>query len=134
MPKRAAVRTRLLLAGGIVSALFALFHLVLGWQIHHAAGLPTPARGLMLALNVGGTLFIIFLAYAFLFRGQDLVSTGLGRATLVAGAALYWSRAAEETFWFDPSAVIFVGCLFAGAIPAALLALGRREDGVVGPP
>jgi hypothetical protein len=124
MTHRKSTRT-LLVAGGVLNALFALFHVWLGWRIG-AGGAPEGARGLMLALNAGGTLFIAFFAYAFLARGADLVSTGLGRAALVACLLLYWSRAVEEIVWFRFSPAIFAACLIAGAVPAALLALSRR--------
>jgi len=124
MERRNAARA-LRVVGGVLNGLFALFHVWLGWRIG-GSGLPDAARGLMLALNAGGTLFIAFFAYAFLARGADLLSTGLGRATLAVCLLLYWSRAVEEIFWFRFSPAIFVTCLAAGAIPGALLALTRR--------
>jgi hypothetical protein len=121
-----ATTRRLLITGGVMNLAFGLFHLLLGWQIRGWTALPAGARGLMLALNVGGTLFIFFFAYAFLFCGKDLVTTRLGRATLAVSALLYGSRAAEEFFLFPFTPVIFATCLIAGAIPALLLATAGR--------
>jgi hypothetical protein len=113
-------------AGGALNAVFCVFHIWLGVAISRWQG-PKEARGLIEAMNVGGTLFIGFLAYAFLFRGKDLFATGLGRATLVVTLLLYWSRAAEEFFLFTFNPVIFVSCVVGGAIPAALLFLTAAD-------
>jgi hypothetical protein len=109
-------------AGGVLNVVFCVFHIWLGIMISRWPG-PKDVRGLMEALNVGGTLFIGFFAYAFLVRGKDLIATGLGRATLVLAILLYWSRAAEEFFLFTFNPAIFVSCIVSGAIPAALLFL-----------
>lgn len=114
----------LLTVGGIVNVLFGLFHVFLGWQIQTVPALQ-PSRGLLQALNVGGTLMILFLAYASLFQRREMLSTGLGRATQVLAILLYWTRAAEEFVLFSFTPVIFVSCLAAGGIYAAALLLGR---------
>jgi hypothetical protein len=119
-------------AGGVLNVLFGLFHIWLGVEIWRWAGLPAEVRGLMEALNVGGTLFIWFFAYAFLLRGKDLLSTGLGRATLVVSLLLYWSRAAEEFFLFSFTPAIFISCVVMGAIPVALLVLTSGAAGAGG--
>lgn len=109
-------------AGGALNAVFCLFHVWLGISISRWPG-PKDARGLMEALNVGGVLFIGFIAYAFIFRGNELVATGLGRAALVAAILFYWSRAVGEFILFTFNPAIFIPCVVAGAIPAALLFL-----------
>jgi hypothetical protein len=116
----------LLVAGGIVNLIFAAFHIWLGWQIHQIAGVTAGVRALMEALNVAGTLFIIFFAHISLFHQSDLVSTGLGRASMVFVVLLYWSRAAEEFFLFRFNPAIFFACLFAGGIYAALIWVSTR--------
>jgi nicotinamide riboside transporter PnuC len=116
----------LLTVGGIVNALFGLFHIFLGWQIQTAPGLQPNARSLLLALNVGGTLMIFFLAYASLLRQSDMLSTGLGRATQILAILLFWTRAAEELVLFSFTPVIFVSCLATGGIYVAVLLLGLR--------
>jgi len=120
---------RLLIAGGILNALFFLFHVWLGYQIHQLAQVAPPYRALMEALNVGGVLFIFFFAYASLFHGKDLMETGLGRVVLALVAVLYLSRAAGELFLFNFTAVIFASCLVVGAIYAALFVIALANEG-----
>jgi hypothetical protein len=116
----------LLTVGGIVNVLFGLFHIFLGWQIQMAPGLQPNLRGLLQALNVGGTLMIFFLAYASLFRRSDMLSTGLGRSTQVLAILLFWTRAGEELVLFSFTPVIFFSCLATGGIYVAVLLLARR--------
>jgi hypothetical protein len=122
--------SRLLRAGAIANALFTLFHVGQGWELARATALPQDARGLLLALNVAATLLLALFAYAFLVRPAELLSTGLGRALLAAATLFYWSRAAEELIWFEFSSAMFLACVIAGVIPAALfvIARGRRES------
>jgi predicted membrane channel-forming protein YqfA (hemolysin III family) len=119
--------SRLLRAGAIANVLFALFHVGQGLEIARGTALPPDARGLLLALNVAATLLLALFAYAFLLRGADLLGTGLGRAVLVVAALFYWSRAAEELLWFRFSSAMFLACVLAGAIPAALFVVVARH-------
>jgi hypothetical protein len=117
----------LLIAGGILNTVFFLFHLFLGYQIHHLVQLTTPYRTLMEALNVGGVLFIFFFAYASFFHGKELLTTGLGRVVLLLVAALYISRAGEEFVLFKFTPVIFGSCLLVGIIYVTLFAIALKE-------
>lgn len=117
----------LLTVGGIINIVFGLFHVFLSQQIQTVPALQ-PNRGLLQALNVGGTLMILFLAYASLFQRREMLSTGLGRATQILAILLYWTRAAEELVLFSFTPAIFVSCLVAGGIYAAVLLLGRARS------
>jgi hypothetical protein len=109
-----------MIAGGALNFLFGVFHVWLGWNIYRAQGLSAGSRGLMLALDVGGTLLIFFLAYASVFCARELLTTRIGRGVLVLAAVLYLSRAAEEFVWFSFTPAIFFSCLLAGLIYAVL--------------
>lgn len=113
---------KLLTAGGVLNLVFGLFHIYLGYEIQHL-DLAPGYRGLMQALNVGGTLFIFFFAWASLFHQRDLLECRLGRSVLVLTAALYLTRAAEEFILFRFTPGIFAACLLVGGIYAALLFL-----------
>lgn len=116
----------LLIAGGILNAVFFVFHIILGYQIHQLTNLPAPYRALMEALNLGGVLFLFFFSYASFFQGKELLQTGLGRAILALAAVLHLSRAAEEFFLFRFTVTVFVSCVLVGAIYVALFAIATK--------
>lgn len=108
---------RLLLVGGIFNAFFTVFHIWLGWQIQLLPGLLPEIKALMQMLNVAGILTIAFATFASFFCVEDLVGTGLGRATIILVALFYAIRAAEEIILapeFSP--VIFGVCLVVAMI------------------
>lgn len=116
----------LLQVGGALNALFFLFHLWLGWNIHHWK-LPPDLRALLEMMNGGGALALLFLAVGALAFPADVLSTRLGRAVLTLGAALYLLRALAETCVtpvFHP--LIFGACLIAGLVHLAALLLAPR--------
>jgi hypothetical protein len=117
----------LLRAGGIINALFVLFHVWLGWRIWHWTGVPEGLRALLEIFNVGGALFIAFLAYASLCRTTEMLETGLGRSLGVLVVLLYGSRAASE-FVFQPKAqpVIVATCLVVAAVYLVALLLPAK--------
>ena len=117
----------LLVAGGVLNALFFLFHLLLGYQIHHLGQLAPQYRALMEALNVGGVLFIFFFAYVSFFHGKELLETRLGQVVVLLVAALYLSRAAEEFFLFRFTAAIFGSCALVAAIYIALFVIAVKQ-------
>lgn len=122
----------LILAGGGLNALFAVLHVWLGWQIHLISNLPPGYKALLEMLNVGGTIFIAFFAYASFFCLRDLLDTALGKAVLFVVFLLYTTRAIEEVIIaprFSP--LIFVLCLIVGAIYlVALLRSGRVSSAI----
>ncbi len=118
----------LLAAGGILNLIFGLFHILLGYRIAQWQQLPPGARSLMLALNVGGTLFIFFFAYASFFQREDVLGTRLGRSVLAVASLLYLSRAAEEFILFSFSPAIFFPCLLVGLLYAVLVYLAKPGE------
>ncbi len=117
----------LLQLGGALSALFFLFHLFLGWRLHHAQ-FDAGVRSLLEMMNGGGALLILFLAVASLGFTREVLTTALGRTVLVVAAALYLLRAAAEIV-VSPhlSPAIFGTCLLTGALYLAALILALRR-------
>jgi hypothetical protein len=73
-------------------------------------------------LNAGGLLLITFLTVASLLYQKEMLTTKLGRLSILLCVALYWSRAIEEIF-VSPvfSIIIFVSCFLIGLIYMLLL-------------
>lgn len=110
-----------LYACGVINALFAAFHLVLGVGIQRLPSLAPGYRALMHALNLGGLLMIAFLAVAFLACQADLRSR-LGRATILLGALVYLTRALGEFVFFPQTHwAILAICVITGALHLAAL-------------
>lgn len=112
---------RLLLVGGVLNALFFLFHIQLAFSIRQLPLTPN-LLALMQALNVGGILFIFLFAFASLFLRDEMLSTRLGATILALAAALYLLRAAEEFVLFPrASTAIVAACTATGALYLALV-------------
>lgn len=125
----------LLLVAGLVNLAFALFHVYLGYEISLWQSQPADVRGLMEGLNAAGALLVFFLAYACLFRRQDMLETGLGAAVFVLGAMVYLARAGEEFFWFAFKPVVFYPCLAIGLLHLGMIfGLRRGNAGTSAPP
>ena len=58
---------RLLLIGGVMNGIFALFHIWLGWQIQMLPDLLPDYKALIQMLNVGGILTIAFATFVSFF-------------------------------------------------------------------
>jgi hypothetical protein len=108
---------RLLLIGGVFNALFTIFHIWLGWQIQLIPDLLPDYKALMQMLNVGVVLVIAFATFASLLCTHDLITTGLGKTTIILIALFYAMRAAEEiVLATEFSPVIFGICLAVAVI------------------
>ena len=106
---------------GIINALFAAFHVLLGWNILHLTALTPGQRALLQAFNLGGLLMFIFLAVAFLACQTDL-RTRLGRATILLGALTYLVRALDEFVLFPHVGwTIVILCTITGLLHLAAL-------------
>ena len=118
----------LTLIGGAANAVFFLFHLWLGWQIHKWPNLSPGLLALLEMLNGGGALFILLFAVASLACPADCLTTRLGRTMLVFVTALYCLRALAEIFVspvFQP--IIFIVCLATGLLYLAIFILACRS-------
>jgi hypothetical protein len=110
----------LLIVTGLLNAAFVAFHIFLGLQISHWTTQPELVRGLLLSFNVAGMLAFVYLAFALLLRGKEVLGTGLGAATLALGALIYLLRAAEEFIWLAGSLKIAAACVVVGVLHLVL--------------
>lgn len=101
-----------MLVGGIVNALFTLFHFYLHYQLYKLKSLTPGLYALLLMLSLGGILIILFFTLAFLLYAREVLSTKLGRLSLLFCSLVYGTRALEEIF-LSPhfSIVIFSSCI-----------------------
>jgi len=118
----------ILIIGGVLNILLAVFHVFLGYKICQIQDIATNYRALMIMLNVGGTLFIIFFAVASLALTRDMLTTRLGKLVTLFVVLLYASRAIEEVIvsaHFSP--FIFGTCILISALYFVLLFIGEKN-------
>ena len=84
-------------------------------------------RGLLETFDACTVLMVALFACAYLARGKEIMSTGLGGVVLTFGALYYLSRAAEEFIWLGGSIVIASICAAMGPVQAVLLLRVRRN-------
>ncbi|HPG39622.1 MAG TPA: hypothetical protein PLP19_20335 [bacterium] len=122
------MKKKLLFVGGIINVLFTIFHVWLAWQISQITGLSSEIHALLLMLAFGGTLMIGFAAYASLFCIQQMLTTRLGKATMILVVLIYSTRALEEIVIapkFSP--LIFSACLVTALVYLLALTLPQKE-------
>lgn len=126
------MKKMLLIIGGILNSLLAVFHVFLGYQIFQIKDIAEGYRALMLMLNAGGTLFIILFAIASLGFSKDMQTTKLGKLISLFVFLLYASRAVEEVI-ISPefSAAIFAVCLAIAAIYLVLWLHPMQKQSIV---
>ena len=90
----------LLLTGGIVNAIFTLFHFYLHYQLYKLKNLPAHLYALLLMLNLGGILIILFFTLAFLFYSREVLATKLGGLALLFCSIFYGTRCIGRDFSF----------------------------------
>jgi hypothetical protein len=120
------VSKSLLVAGALINLLFALFHTVLTWNVARTQGLNANVYGLLLALAVGATLVLFFVAAVTAFCQREMLTTSLGLAVSVFTAVFYLARVVEEFVIFKGSLPIAAACLVTGAIYLVLAARVRK--------
>lgn len=116
----------LLVIGGIVQLAFAAFHVLLGISIQQSDTLDAGTRGLLHAMNVFGITAVLFFAYCSLFCRKELVTTRLGRATLVFIALVFLTRAVESPLLFGFEPMICAVCVLAALLYVIPLCLSFR--------
>jgi len=117
----------LLITGGVLNSLLAVFHVFLGHSIYRIRDVAAGYRALMIMLNAGGTLFIVLIALASLALTKDMLTTKLGKLVTLFTFLLYASRALEEvTVSTQFSITIFGTCIVISAIYAVLFFLPRQ--------
>ena len=119
---------RLLLIGGVMNGFFTVFHIWLGWQIQLIPDLLPDYKALMQMLNVGVVLVIAFATFVSFFCVRNLLTTDLGKTTMILIALFYAIRAAEEIILapsFSP--MIFGICLVVAMIYVLAIAGAARK-------
>jgi len=110
----------LLIVGGILNALFAVFHLALPslarWQ-DTLSTISTDNQAIMYTLNLAVALTLLVFGYVSVFHQRDLLTTGLGKAMTVSVGLFWLVRSAAEILYFrigvDGS---WIGVVIFGAI------------------
>lgn len=121
---------RLVIAGGVINAMFFLFHLAFIFALPRTPGLEPAAKNLLQIFNACTCIFIGYLAYVSLFHARALLATPLGAYTLVLGALTYLVRIITELRFTRPPGplVIAFSALAAGAYLVALIANRRPHS------
>jgi len=93
----------LVVAGGVLTAAFAVFH-VFFWKLFRwkkdLATLSSLNRAIVQILNLCLTFVFVAFAYISLVHPAELLATGLGRSLLFLIAAFWYLRAVEQVVFF----------------------------------
>ena len=110
----------LLIAGGILNALFAVFHFALPSLAQWQSTLSTTSadsQAVMYTLNLAAAFTLLVFAFVSVFYRHDLLTTNLGKALRISIALFWLVRAAAEILYFRVAANgSWVGVLIFGAI------------------
>ena len=93
----------LLIAGGILNALFAVFHFALPslaqWQ-NTLSTISTDSQAVMYTLNLAAAFTLLVFAFVSVFYRHDLLTTNLGKALSISIALFWLVRAVAESLCF----------------------------------
>lgn len=102
----------LLIVTGLIDAAFVVFQLLFGMHMARFAGqIGEPALGNLQTLGAGATLTLLFLAFALLVRGREVMGTWLGAGVLTLGIFVFASRALAEFVWLNGDLKIAAACI-----------------------
>jgi hypothetical protein len=119
----------LIVAGGLFSGAFAVFHLFF-WKLFRwkteLAKLTALNRAIVQVLNLCLTYVFVVFAYISLAYPSELAASELGRTLLFLIAVFWYLRAIEQIFFFGlrkPLSVLFLVVFLVGSLlySAALL-------------
>lgn len=119
-------RYAIILTGGILNLLLALFHIVLCYQIYRVYA-NNPVYPLLQMLAIGGAVFIFFLAYTSLFCASDLISTKIGQSVIALSILTYLIRTAGEFIFVPTPSVLIVSLCLIIAIIYSVVFLGSGK-------
>jgi hypothetical protein len=111
----------LLVVTGLLNLVFMAFHIMMFFGIAHAPSVTEAMRMTMYTFNVVAVLATAFLGYALLVHRTDIMTTGLGAATLAFGALLYLTRAARDVVFMTGEWKIAGVCALVGLLHVVLL-------------
>ncbi len=118
----------LVVAGGVLTAAFAVFHLFF-WKLFRwktdLATLSSVTRAIVQILNLCLTFVFVVFAYLSLVHRSELLTTELGRSLLFLIAVFWYLRAIEQVVFFGlrkpVSILLFVLFLVGGSLYAVSL-------------
>jgi hypothetical protein len=111
-----------IIAGGVFSAAFAVFHLFF-WKLFRwreaLAKLTSLNRAVVQVMNLCLTFVFVIFAYLSLAHAAELLSTGLGRTLVVLIAVFWYLRALEQIVFFGlrkPLSIAFLVVFVIGGL------------------
>ena len=93
----------LLLAGGLMNLLLALFKIAMRHLFHWKQAMGSAKEFMwstVYAENFGISLLLLFFAYMSIFHFRELLETGLGKTVLLSIGTLWVFRATTEVFLY----------------------------------
>ncbi len=116
----------LIVAGGVFSAAFAVFHLFF-WKLFRwktdLATLTSLNRAIVQILNLCLTFVFVIFAYLSLAHSVELLATKLGHSLLFLIAVFWYLRAVEQVLFFGlrrPLSIMFFVLFLVGGLLYAL--------------
>jgi hypothetical protein len=126
---------KLLIIGGVLNAVLALFHMLFWKLFNWPESLRTISadnQAIMQVLAIHGTYVVALFAVLSLVFTRDLLMTRLGRIITLSIAGFYYLRCLNEfIFWdiTDPGAlIIFILCLLIAVLYSIPLRMRPVED------
>lgn len=118
---------RILLAVlGVLDLAFGAFHVSMFWGIAGLHGIPEHLRISAYTFNMMAVLAMAYLGLVFLTRAKEVMTTGLGAATLCFGALLFLWRAARDLIWPTGDYTLLAICAVIGLMHLAVIFGVRR--------
>jgi hypothetical protein len=93
----------LLLAGGLLDLLLAIFKIAMPYLFHWREAMSSKADSMwaiLYAENLGISLLLLFFAYMSIFQWQELLKTNVGRTLLLSIGSLWIFRTIAEIALF----------------------------------
>ncbi len=137
---------KLLLSGGILNLLLAVFKIAMPHLFHWQDAMGSAESFLWFTLyaeNLAISILLLCFAYMSIFQWREMLETGLGKMVLIAIGTLWLFRSAVELFLFRPgvdgawwrvfmflaAAILYLGSAAAGRLPRR--ASQAASDGAV---
>ena len=135
-PSRRSLATRLLIVGGVMQVVFALFHAGFPWSFDwndQLAGLSGDNEATVWQMWAQGTYVLVVFAYLSFVHRHALLESRIGRAVAAAIAIFYFGRALTEAVFGDiatsGSVTLAVICVAVGLLYAVPLVLTQDRGG-----
>ncbi len=93
----------ILFMGGLLNFALALFKIAMPYLFHWRDAMRASATSMwstLYAENMAVSILILFFAYMSIFKWQELLTTGLGKAVMLSIGVLFVYRATVEVFLY----------------------------------